>query len=256
MSDSTEVTFDSVLLRVRGKSCLAASVAPPFRAARWPDTELLGQELRLPDFVGASLGERGAQRALLSVLADRVPGAGAFRPRRIGFRPLPGDMARREAYRQSGRSVIFLGRCSREVVLSALEAVTQGLGPSGIVEVSLKRWDPVGDWPTGRERIDDIISYLYQSRHCGCALTLFSDLLEVDPGLWEFIYQRPRVRVAWVARELMECRSMQDFQAQREQSAALGNLERLGEAGLWPHVVLPVCQDNCHILPELVLALI
>jgi radical SAM protein with 4Fe4S-binding SPASM domain len=112
------------------------------------------------------------------------------------------------------------------------------------------------DWQTGRERIDDIISYLYQSRRCGCALTLFSDFLEVDADLWEFIYQRRRVRVAWVARELMECVSLQDFQECRQRSAALSNLERLGEMGLWPHVVLPVCRENCRALPDLVLALI
>jgi radical SAM protein with 4Fe4S-binding SPASM domain len=256
MSDASREDFDSALLRVRGKSCVAASVAPPFQAARWADVELLAQELRVAGFVGVSLGERGAQRALLSALADRVAGAGAFRPRRIGFRPLPGDMARLEAYRQARRSVIFLGPCSREVILSALEAATQGLGPGGFVEVNLKRWDILRDWQTGRERVDDIINYLYQSKRCGCALTLFSDLLEVDAGLWEFIYQRPRVRVAWVARDLMECGSMRDFQERRQQSAALGNLERLGEAGVWPHVVLPVCQDNCRAVPDLVLGLI
>ncbi|MGO9199453.1 MAG: hypothetical protein ACLQM8_02790 [Limisphaerales bacterium] len=256
MMDPPQKPFDNVVFRARGSRCLAASVAPPFRAAHWPDIAVLAGELKLPAFVAASLDEPESQRTLLSALAGGAARGAAFWPARIGFASGPEDIQRPEAYRRSRRSVVFLGECSRDVTLSALEAATQGIGPRGVVDVGLKGWDALANWAVGRERIEDIIGYLYHNRRCGCALTVFSELREVDPGLWEFIYQRPRVRVAWVAEDLLRCGSIEEFHQYRPESPALSNLESLGEAGLWPHVVLPVSQANIRALPDLVLALI
>ena len=73
-------------------------------------------------------------------------------------------------------------------------------------------------------------------------------------SLWEFIYERPRVRIGWLAgtgRLPGPGRSG----AWRQGSVALANLE-IGNAGLWPHVVLPVTGANVKVLPDLVLALL
>ena len=228
---------------------------PAIPAAHWPDIAVLAGELKLPAFVAASLDEPESQRTLLSALAGGAARGAAFWPARIGFASGPEDIQRPEAYRRTRRSAVFLE------MLPGRYPERPGGGHPGHWAARGCRCGPegvgrLGQLGGGAERIEDIIGYLYHNRRCGCALTVFSELREVDPGLWEFIYQRPRVRVAWVAEHLLRCGSIEEFQARTPGEPAPRISKRLGEAGLWPHVVLPVSQANIRALPDLVLALI
>jgi radical SAM protein with 4Fe4S-binding SPASM domain len=180
----------------------------------------------------------------------------AFRPAQIGFGSPPEHVRAREAFRQGRFSVVFLGAVPRAVALGALEAVCGGAGGGARVDAKFTGWDALADCPAGRDRICDVCNYLYQTRQRGSDLLVFSELHQAPADLWEFIYERPRVRIAWLAEELGGCRDRAELELWRQGSAALANLEKIGNAGLWPHVVLPVTGANVKVLPDLVLALL
>ena len=256
MLDITREAFNNVAVRARAGRCLIVSVAPPFRMAYWPEARGLVGGLGLPDAMASKLGETGAQSRLLTALADKGTDGAVFRPGRIGFSLGPRSIREREKLRERRRSVSFPGRCSREVVLGAPELTAEGLPADGFVDVRFKRWDGLADWDRGRESVNDVCAYLFQTRGRSCAVTLFSGLAEVPAGLWEFIYERRRVRVGWMAADLAGLGEMRGFEEWREGSIAFRNLERLGDGGLWPHILLPASATNVRLLPELTLALV
>ncbi len=242
--------FDNVAVRTRGERCVAASVAPPFQAVYWPEVGEAASRLGLEGLTAASLAAPEARARFLGRLAGEM--GGAFRPARIGFGSPPWQVRGREAFRQDRLSVIFIGAVRRAAALASLEAACGRARRGGAVDVQFKGWDALADWAAGREAICDVCGYLYETRGRGSNVLVWSELRQIPDGLWQFVYERPRVRVAWRAEELAPCRDGAGFEAIRRGSAALENLEQLGSAGLWPHVVLPVTRRNVKGLPELV----
>jgi len=199
--------------------------------------------------LGAS---RAAQERFLERLAARAPDAAAFRPERIRFGAGPGDVGRREEFRSHYRLVKFLGRCSREVLLGTLETVGRQLAARARIEAHFREWDVPGAGFGGAEAVCDACSLLRAMGCYGAPLVLFSDLQKPDAGLWQFVYEHPVVRIAWVASELLACAGAPEFEAICHTSPALKNLREISDGGLWPQVVLPVSAANVRALPELV----
>ena len=249
--------FDNVAFRIRRKRCVVFTVVSPFRTAYWPDVHAIASELRLPEATASALGEPAVQARFLAALCDRGALSRSFHPARVGFKARPGDLRRREAFRQRYRMLTFHGACSREVTLGSLEAVTAHLRMGATVDVQLKEWDVLGDWSLAKERVSDVWHYIHQTRQCRGNVTVFTQLQqEVPSDVWEFLYDRPRVRVVWPALDLRACGDMDEFEAYREKSVPLRNLQSISNAGLWPHVVLPVSTENVRVLCDLVAALI
>ncbi len=124
------------------------------------------------------------------------------------------------------------------------------------IDVDFKGWELLADWSAGAEVISEVSAHLYQARRLGGAMTLFSDLRSVDPDLWEYVYDHPRLRIAWMGADLLGCRDMAQFQDFGRQSAAFKNLREISNQGLWTRVVLPVSVMNVKVLPDLVQSLL
>ena len=256
MNELYPESFDNVAVRMRGDQCAVFSVAPPLEVACWGDVRALGTQLGLPQLSEPALSDRGAQGAFLKALADGDRNCGVFRPARIGFPSWSGEIMKREAFRQRHRLAIFLGDCSREVTFRALEIVTGQIRRGGTIDVEWKQWDALADWRLRERRVNEICAYLWQTRQYRGSLTLFSELQHFNSALWEFVYDRPRVRLAWVAAEFVSCRSTKDVQDVCQKSLAFKNLVTISNIGVWPHLVLPVSDANAKVLPELVLTLL
>jgi radical SAM protein with 4Fe4S-binding SPASM domain len=224
--------------------------------AYWPVVGMLASELGLPSFAADALQDPEAQARFLTALAERLPEARAFRPATIGFRSTRRDIRQREVERVRRRRVTFLGRCPREVVLGALEVSTQGLRAAATVSVQFKGWDCLAEWAQGSERICDVCGFLFQTRRCGGEVMVFSSLQQVPDELAEFLYERPRVRVGWLATDLVNCADAADLTRHAENSVPFGNLREIAKTGVWPHVILPVSAANVTLLPELVSLLV
>jgi radical SAM protein with 4Fe4S-binding SPASM domain len=253
-SEPVEAAFDNVALRARGERCLVFSVAPPFQSVYWQQVETAARELGFSRMTAGSLRRPETLATFLQVVGAQIHPA--FRPARIGFPLTPEGVRGREAYRGRCRSVILPGPCSRRVALAALDLVAGQVAPGGRVEVTWRWPGALSDWPRARELLGEICACLRQSHGLEASLLAFTDLATPEPGLWEFAYDRPMVRFGWVATGLEDCATMEAFEAWRDGSGAFGNLQRLADSGLWPHVVLPVAAANVGILPELVLALV
>ncbi|MGA3058642.1 MAG: hypothetical protein ABSE70_11525, partial [Candidatus Limnocylindrales bacterium] len=251
---SSQGRFDNVVLRTRENRCAVSSVCAPFRTAYWAELGAMASELGFANLTARSLESPEAQEIFLSHLAGRL--GTAFRPAWVGFRSSPGEIRRRELFRRQYQLVSFLGSCSRDVVMSALELIAGGVRRGGTVDVRFKGWDAAADWTAGRAMVSDACSYLYHSSQHLSNVALFSSLAKFDADLWAFFYERPRVRIAWQAGEFAACRSLEEFNGYARQSVAFKNLQELSALGLWPHVVLPVSAANTPALPELVPALL
>lgn len=247
---------ESVAVRTRGERCLLASVSPPFRTAYWPDVATLASELGFADWDARSLAEPQARGRLLNALADRLPAAAAFRPTGLGSHARPEDIHRREAFRTSTRFVTFLGNCPGHIVRVALGLVADQLTAGASVNVQFKQWDAFAEWGVGREQIHDVFECLYQSGRYRGGVMLFSKLQQLPANLWHFVYEHPRLRIGWLATELLACDNPTALERYRIESVAFKNLETISADGLWPHVVLPISERNVEMLPELVEALL
>jgi radical SAM protein with 4Fe4S-binding SPASM domain len=179
-----------------------------------------------------------------------------FRPERIAFSAPAAEVRGREQFRSRYRLVKFLGKCSRDVVSGVLEIVGKQLAARSSIEVHFRQWDAASAGQDGLEAIRDICGILRGMGRFGAPLVLFSDLQELHPELWQFVYERPVIRVAWLASELLACAGQNGFEDVCHSSAALKNLREMSEGGLWPHVVLPVSGANVGVLPELVASLL
>ena len=248
--------FDNVALRIRRNGCAVTTVSPPFRTAHWPSLEALAKELGLIDVSVDTIDRPEAQVKLLTALAERVPGCEAFQPARVGWRLSRQEIRGREAYRQNHRMVTFLGRCSREVMLEGLEAATHGLSPKASVEVQFKESDILADWSLRADQVREAYSLLFQAKQLRVKVLVFSELRGVDESLVEFVYEHPPTRIAWLATALAECASAAELGREFETDASFANLGRLSNAGIWPHVVLPISRANVRILNEIVLTVL
>jgi radical SAM protein with 4Fe4S-binding SPASM domain len=141
-------------------------------------------------------------------------------------------------------------------MLAALETAGSGMSRGGSIDVRIKHWDVLQAWSVHREEVQTLCDYLSHARHGGGSLLLFSELGEIDPGLWHFVYHHSRVRIAWVARELEECADESGLHSYLQESAAIRNLQEISGAGFWPHVVLPASGANVKALPWLVVRLL
>jgi len=256
MRGLTGEALGNAAVRARDLRCVVASVAPPFRTAYWPDSKALVAQLGLPPALADKLGEPEGRSQLVGALAAKGAAGLPFRAGGAGSTAGPQDVRRKEALRRGRRSVVFLGRCSREVVLGALELVTDGLAPEGLVNVKFEGWDALEDWETGRECASAACAYLIQTRRCRCKVVLFTELKEVPADLWVFTYDRPRVRIGWAATELAAVGEPGEFAELRESSVALRHIEHVVNLGLWPHIVLPASDLNVRLLPQLTSALL
>lgn len=248
--------FDSVALCLRDRRCVVASVAPPFRVAYWGDVEALVAELALGAPSSAALETEEGRRAFLTALAHGAQMEQVFGPAHIGFESSPAELREREMLRRTHRHVIFVGACAREVVLGALELIADQVPQGGTINVQFKQWDALADWPSGRERLSEVCDYLCQTRQLRSEVTVCSKLQDVPPGLWEFVYWHPRVRIAWLAAELAAFGDKEELPACRQRSAALRSLREISSPGLWPLVILPVTAANVGRLAELVMMLL
>ena len=248
--------FDNVALRLRGKGCLVTSTCPPFVTVDWPDLALAASDLGLPQATAESLTETEVQRQFLTSLAEGPLKEEQFRPARVGFRAGPREVRGIQEARQAYRRVLFVGACSREVLFGSLEAISGTLPRGGRLDLVFRRWDFLAGWPRSEERLREIQSYLLQSRSLRANLLLFSPLQEVDPRVWEFVYDHPRIWIGWLAEELLNGREQGGTEARAPRGAPLSRLGELAAMGLWPHVVLPVCGSNVGCLPELVRGLL
>lgn len=244
------------MVRVREGRVLVSSVAPPFRTAYWSDLGAIAAQVGLRGTTAQSLEGRETQQRFLNALADCVLGCEVFRPGQVGFRSSPWDIRRAEEFRRSHFTAVFLGNCSRTVVLGALELLRERLRPNGAVDVRFKQSDLLSDWPVGQQLLRDVAGYLYLTQERHGSISFFSVLRDVPVDLWEFLYDRPRIRIGWLATELAGCCDLGRFAQARQENVTLQNLQRISEAGLWPHLVVPVSAANTRILPQLLLALV
>lgn len=256
MDSPHDKRFDNITLRVRGGRCVVSSAAPPFRTAFWPNVEAIGREFGLVKMTGASLEQVDVQEQFLTALADRLPETKVFRPGITGFRTRPEDVRQREDYRQRRALVTFSEPCPREVVLGALEVATHRLKAKASIEMQFKHWETLGDWTVVQERIGDALSYLVQTKRLDCRATVFADLQTANGDPWQFCYDRPRVRLGWLASDLAACNHWDQLDQFCRERPTFRTLQDLSEAGIWPHVILPASDPNTRLLPDLVLALI
>ena len=233
-----------------------SSVAPPFRAAFWSDIRAIGRDLGLEECPAAAWEQPEIQEKFLTALARQVPGVQAFRPGTIGFLSPPAEMRRREQFRERRAALTFLGLPSRDVVLGALECAANRLKGRAFVEVQFKQWDTLSDWAVVQERIGEVLSYLLQTKQFDGGVTVFTHLAESKDHLWEFLYDRPRVRVGWLAADLATGSRREEFEHWRRNAPVFENLRSLSDSGAWPYILLPASEANARLLPELVLALI
>ncbi len=249
--------FDNVAVRLRAGRLALSSVLPPFRSAYWKDAEVLKSELGLTGVALGSLGtSRAAQERFLERLAARTAEGAAFRPESIGYGARAGQVIALEEFRSGYRLVKLLGKSSREVVLGALEAVCGQVATRGRIEVHFRQWDEAGAGFDGLEAAASVVAFLRGAGRYGAPVILFSDLRGVVAELWRFVYDRPLLRLAWVASELVTCAGPDEFEGLRRSSAALKNLREISDGGLWPHVVLPVSSANVSALPWIVAGLL
>jgi radical SAM protein with 4Fe4S-binding SPASM domain len=231
-------------------------VAAPFSTVYWSEVEKVVQELGLPHITGESLSQSPSQHVLLSALAEKLPGAEAFRPGTIGFKREAAEIRSREQFRASRCAVTFLGNCSRTVVLVTLNLLTRRLAEqNGAIDVQFKQWDALSDWRQGKERLRDVLNCLGLTEGRGGSLMFFSCLREIPDGFGEFIYDQPRVRLGWMASNLAQCGDMAQFERCLGEDVSLKNLETLANQGIWPHIVLPITPANTPNLSKLVPAL-
>jgi radical SAM protein with 4Fe4S-binding SPASM domain len=255
MEDSMGDLFDNVLLRTRGEGCLLSSVARPFTTVYWPELSAVLHEVGLDGEMGGTLERPGArERFLLAVTAKDL--GERFKPGRIGFARGPDELRAAEKYRQSHRVVTLMGPCPSRVALRAIELAASQVRPGAVVDVQIRDWDALAERRSAWDFIAGVCAFLYRTQGLTGQVTIFSQLKKVDDGLAEFIYHYPMVRVAWVAEELLPCVDEQSAGDLLRQCPALANLRRISDAGLWPHIVLPVGRSNVQVLEELVVALI
>src|SRR6516225_4045345 len=99
-------SFDNVMLRLRGKTCIVTTTVPPFVTLYWPDIEAPLKEFGATQSSFTTLSERRTQAWFASELAQRIPQAEAFRPRHAGFGTDPDEIRLREKVRETRCSVI------------------------------------------------------------------------------------------------------------------------------------------------------
>ena len=245
--------FDNVEVRTRGVTCAVFSVQPPFTLACWPEWRTVLSVLHLHE---VRLERPEDQVRFLSALAGHGDGARNFRPAHIGFKLSRSAIRRREAYRHSYRRVVFLGKCSRQIALGALQLAASQVQPGGSIDVQVKGWDLLADWGWGSERLRDWCNYLARTVRRRGTVTAFSEFRDVPEDLWKLVYDCPNIRLACQADALAGLDDMARFQAYWEASPAAKNLRAAAEGGLWPHIVLPVSPANAGILRELVSVLL
>jgi radical SAM protein with 4Fe4S-binding SPASM domain len=256
MISNQSSNFDNVLLRIRDNQILISSINPPFRTVYWANLKGIAGELGLDDINGYNLNDFHVQARFLQALSNKVREGQIFMPHFVQFSYKPEDLRRREAFRQNHGSIIFKGHCHSEIQLATVELACSWLRRNAILDISVKGWDPFEEWALAKQEISFLLSYLYNTRQCKGALTLFSPLRHIDQEVWQYLYERPRIRIAWMASEYMNCENLYQFENASGQSPAFHNLEKMSYDGLWLHIVLPVTDLNIAILPELVQALV
>jgi radical SAM protein with 4Fe4S-binding SPASM domain len=253
MSRTNGKLFDNVGVCTRRAGCAVFSVQPPFTLACWPELRTVLSELGLHE---VWLRRPQDQVRFLTALAEHSGGARNFRPARVGFESSRNALRRREAFRQNYRRVVFLGKCSRQIALAAIELAATQVQVGGTIDIQVKGWDLLADWGAGSERLRDWCNYLALARRRRATVTVFSEFQELPGELWKLVYDCPNVRLAWRADALAGLSKMEGFRAYWEASPAARNLRALAEAGIWPHIILPVTKANSGILDQLVTALL
>jgi hypothetical protein len=88
-------------------------------------------------------------------------------------------------------------------MLGALEVLLKRMRRNCVIDVCLKQLDSSEDWLMAGDRIWDLCNFLYRSKQCRGQIVAFSTLRELDNRTWELLYDRPRVRVGWIASDLV-----------------------------------------------------
>lgn len=246
--------FDNVFIRVRGRACVAASVNPPFVTAYWPVLENAIHELGLSGLTDGLLSDARDQSLFLTEISRQSAEAARFKPERVGWAEPPEAIRCREDFRDRYFHVTLNGQCSRVVTLSVLEVLMGRLKAPAHIDVSLKGWDPLCDWNSGREGLDDILQCLGINGY-DCALKCFSQFKNIPPKFSDYIYERPQIQMVWLAEGVENCTTLAEFQTYRQIMEPLQKLRELVGTGLWPCLLVPVSLHNVAILPEIVLAL-
>jgi radical SAM protein with 4Fe4S-binding SPASM domain len=247
-------TFDNVMVRIRGESCVVSSAVAPFVTAYWPELGKLIPELGLTQISVESLQTQSGQENFIAALA-KMPGTERFLPGMTGFKCRPEDVQSREWLRKNHCQITFLGDCPEKILLGAFDVIGKRLVANCNINVQFKGWDLLTNWRIGKERLNDVLNYLFFTKPYRGSLMFFSDFKEVPEDLWEYIYQRARIRVGWLAIDFAGCHDIAQFEQHRQENASLKNLEMLANTGLWPHIILPATEVNVRILPELSFAL-
>ena len=189
-------------------------------------------------------------------MADGAGGDERFRPQRVGFAPDGADVRRVEAFRSAHRRVSFGSACRREVVCRTLEVLAHGFPRGGTVDIELAGRVTLATRDAVGAVLGEIYAALYGRLGLRGNLFAFSELSAVDPELWDLVYDRPRVRLGWLARELASCGDDAALEEIAAGSTAFQGLRTIAEGGLWPHIVLPATRTNVRLLPEMVPALL
>ena len=247
--------FDNVLIRIRGQECLATSVLPGSAMAHWPNFPQLLAELGMGDLSLESFSERSQQRLFLARLVARFPQSEELKPDVIGYKLRAKDIILRQQFQENHVSIIFLRRCSAQLVLETLEALVGRLNPFAHVDVWLCEWDALCRWERERQLLEDILNYVQVRAGANCTITAFSHFLVIPPDLGDFVLKHPSVRFFCDAREISQTNNMGDFDRLCNESATMCNLRDLVNQGIWPTLNVPVSLTNVGILPSQVLAL-
>jgi len=257
VNTSSDRLFDNVRVQARAGRLALWTVRPPHLTLYWPDAGAVLSELGLAQSMAEALGEPQAQVRFLEALVSGPVKDDRLRPARIGYDLSPDTVRRSQEHRRQYRLVTFVGACARRVVLAGLEAAAGQARRGGTIDMVFTHWDALSDWAAGRERVSEACAYAHQNLQLNSRATLFSELRELPPGLWEFVYDNPGVRIAWVVGDRVGgSREGTGSQRGYGDSAPFRNLREISDQGLWPHMVLPVTGANVRALPELVLALV
>ena len=132
MNRANGKSFDNVGVRTRGARCAVFSVHPPFTLACWPESRTVLSALGLHE---VCLQRPQDQARFLTALAERNDGAKDSGPDHIGFRSSRSAIQRREAFRRNYRRVVFLGKCSRQITLAAVELASSRVNMGGTLDI-------------------------------------------------------------------------------------------------------------------------
>jgi radical SAM protein with 4Fe4S-binding SPASM domain len=140
--------------------------------------------------------------------------------------------------------------------MATLELAARRIRRGGQLDVTFRHWDCLANWPIGRECIRDLTTYVHQTRELRGSITIFSRVHEVNPAIWEFLYDNSFVRLGWVWTGLSDYEKGADIDDGHTENPSFKLLQTFSDLGFTPQVVVPVSRTHVKEVPSVVQALV